>query len=95
MQQEKIEQRRNFLHPESAAGLQQARSVPPGCPWPGPVSLPPLGKPTMTLSAGQSWFPCFSQTTQYFTKLYIFIMHHRYNFQSLKMIGIKFWTKGI
>lgn len=53
-QQEKIEQRRNFLHPESAAGLQQARSVPPGCPWPGPASMPPLGKATMTSLAGQS-----------------------------------------
>ncbi|KAJ8982801.1 hypothetical protein NQ317_010422 [Molorchus minor] len=52
-QQEKIEQRRNFLHPESAAGLQQARSVPPGCPWPGPVALPPLGK-SITSTAGQS-----------------------------------------
>ncbi|XP_057653339.1 small conductance calcium-activated potassium channel protein isoform X3 [Diorhabda carinulata] len=38
-QQEKMEQRRNFLHPESAAGLQQARSVPPACPWPGPTLL--------------------------------------------------------
>lgn len=37
-----MEQRRNFLHPESAAGLQQARSVPPGCPWPGPA-VRPLG----------------------------------------------------
>ncbi|XP_018568532.1 small conductance calcium-activated potassium channel protein [Anoplophora glabripennis] len=53
-QVEKIEQRRNFLHPESAAGLQQARSVPPGCPWPGPAALPPLGKSTLPSTAGQS-----------------------------------------
>ncbi|XP_017784268.1 PREDICTED: small conductance calcium-activated potassium channel protein isoform X2 [Nicrophorus vespilloides] len=50
---EKMEQRRNFLHPESAAGLQQARSVPPACPWPGP-SLPPLTKPMSTIAATQS-----------------------------------------
>lgn len=48
LQAEKMEQRRNFLHPESAAGLQQARSVPPACPWPGPT-LPPLSK---TMQAG-------------------------------------------
>lgn len=48
VQAEKMEQRRNFLHPESAAGLQQARSVPPACPWPGPT-LPPLSK---TMQAG-------------------------------------------
>ncbi|CAH0562425.1 unnamed protein product [Brassicogethes aeneus] len=53
VQAEKMEQRRNFLHPESAAGLQQARSVPPACPWPGP-SLPPLGKTTTTLSNAAS-----------------------------------------
>lgn len=41
-----MEQRRNFLHPESAAGLQQARSVPPGCPWPGPAALPSIPKPS-------------------------------------------------
>lgn len=41
---EKMEQRRNFLHPESAAGLQQARSVPSGCPWPGITTMPALGK---------------------------------------------------
>ncbi|XP_060536915.1 small conductance calcium-activated potassium channel protein isoform X3 [Cylas formicarius] len=52
-QQEKIEQRRNFLHPESAAGLQQARSVPPACPWPGPASMSPLGR-AATSSAAQS-----------------------------------------
>lgn len=37
-----MEQRRNFLHPESAAVLQQARSVPPGCPWPGPAVQPSI-----------------------------------------------------
>ncbi|XP_031335963.1 small conductance calcium-activated potassium channel protein isoform X1 [Photinus pyralis] len=51
-QAEKMEQRRNFLHPESAVGLQQARSVPPACPWPGPT-LPPLGK-SPTTSTSQS-----------------------------------------
>lgn len=40
-----MEQRRNFLHPESAAGLQTARSVPSGCAWPGPA-LPPIAKPS-------------------------------------------------
>lgn len=48
-----MEQRRNFLHPESAAGLQQARSVPPGCPWPGPA-LPSLGKASTTSSNAAS-----------------------------------------
>ncbi|KAJ3639893.1 hypothetical protein Zmor_003263 [Zophobas morio] len=52
-QAEKMEQRRNFLHPESAAGLQQARSVPPGCPWPGPA-LPPAGKQSAASSVAQS-----------------------------------------
>ncbi|XP_050518895.1 small conductance calcium-activated potassium channel protein [Diabrotica virgifera virgifera] len=50
-QQEKMEQRRNFLHPESAAGLQQARSVPPACPWPGPASI---GKSSIPPTTGQS-----------------------------------------
>ncbi|CAG9759974.1 unnamed protein product [Ceutorhynchus assimilis] len=45
-QQEKIEQRRNFLHPESAAGLQQARSVPPACNWPGTASMPNANRPS-------------------------------------------------
>ncbi|XP_044729899.1 small conductance calcium-activated potassium channel protein 2 isoform X3 [Chrysoperla carnea] len=47
---EKYEQRRNFLHPESAAGLQQARSVPSTCPWP---PLPPISavKPPPVVSA--------------------------------------------
>lgn len=49
-----MEQRRNFLHPESAAGLQQARSVPPGCPWPGPAALPSVVKPTSGSSTAQS-----------------------------------------
>lgn len=48
-----MEQRRNFLHPESAAGLQQARSVPPGCPWPGPA-LAPAGKQSAASSNAQS-----------------------------------------
>ncbi|XP_015835766.1 small conductance calcium-activated potassium channel protein isoform X4 [Tribolium castaneum] len=52
-QAEKMEQRRNFLHPESAAGLQQARSVPPGCPWPGPA-LAPAGKQSAASSNAQS-----------------------------------------
>jgi potassium intermediate/small conductance calcium-activated channel subfamily N protein 3 len=52
-QAEKMEQRRNFLHPESAAGLQQARSVPPGCPWPGPA-LAPAGKQSAASSIAQS-----------------------------------------
>ncbi|XP_044256391.1 small conductance calcium-activated potassium channel protein isoform X1 [Tribolium madens] len=52
-QAEKMEQRRNFLHPESAAGLQQARSVPPGCPWPGPA-LAPVGKQSAASSNAQS-----------------------------------------
>ncbi|XP_030756175.1 small conductance calcium-activated potassium channel protein isoform X1 [Sitophilus oryzae] len=47
-QQEKIEQRRNFLHPESAAGLQQSRSVPPACPWPGPAAMPNVSRPATT-----------------------------------------------
>ncbi|KAL3289577.1 hypothetical protein HHI36_022991 [Cryptolaemus montrouzieri] len=53
IQAEKNEQRRNFLHPESAAGLQTARSVPPACPWPGPT-MPPLAKVTTTTAGGQS-----------------------------------------
>ncbi|CAG9855335.1 unnamed protein product [Phyllotreta striolata] len=50
-QQEKMEQRRNFLHPDAAAGLQQARSVPPACPWPGPAAL---GKSCIPPTTGQS-----------------------------------------
>ncbi|KAK9890304.1 hypothetical protein WA026_010407 [Henosepilachna vigintioctopunctata] len=53
VQAEKNEQRRNFLHPESAAGLQTARSVPPACPWPGPT-MPPLAKVATTIAGGQS-----------------------------------------
>ncbi|KAH1023437.1 small conductance calcium-activated potassium channel protein isoform X1 [Dendroctonus ponderosae] len=52
-QQEKIEQRRNFLHPESAASLQQARSVPPACPWPGPAAMSNASRPA-TSTATQS-----------------------------------------
>ncbi|XP_050313355.1 small conductance calcium-activated potassium channel protein isoform X1 [Anthonomus grandis grandis] len=50
-QQEKLEQKRNFLHPESAAGLQQSRSVPPACPWPGP---PPMTSSRLAPSTAQS-----------------------------------------
>ncbi|KAK9723222.1 Ion channel [Popillia japonica] len=49
---EKMDQRRNFLHPESAAGLQQARSVPPGCPWPSPAL--PLVKSSQASTTSQS-----------------------------------------
>ncbi|XP_045481639.1 small conductance calcium-activated potassium channel protein isoform X1 [Harmonia axyridis] len=52
IQSEKNEQRRNFLHPESAAGLQTARSVPPTYPWPG-TTISSFAKVTTT-TGGQS-----------------------------------------
>ncbi|XP_066255364.1 small conductance calcium-activated potassium channel protein isoform X1 [Euwallacea similis] len=49
--QEKSEQKRNFLHPESAAGLQQTRSVPSTCPWPGSISMSNAGRAPSTTIA--------------------------------------------
>ncbi|XP_044764922.1 small conductance calcium-activated potassium channel protein isoform X4 [Coccinella septempunctata] len=53
-QAEKNEQRRNFLHPESAAGLQTARSVPPTYPWPGTTMSSFAKVSTTTTTGGQS-----------------------------------------
>lgn len=50
-QQEKIDQKRNFLHPESAASLQQTRSVPATCLWPSSVPISSTGRPPLTTTA--------------------------------------------
>ncbi|XP_071054483.1 small conductance calcium-activated potassium channel protein isoform X7 [Onthophagus taurus] len=57
---EKMDQRRNFLHPESAAGLQQARSVPPGCPWPSPALPPVTGAKTTTTTPAPTTTPALT-----------------------------------
>ncbi|XP_065165966.1 small conductance calcium-activated potassium channel protein isoform X6 [Atheta coriaria] len=62
---EKMEQRRNFLHPESAAGLQAARSVPPACPWPTGPALPlPAPTPPQLLGATPKPLPTIPASGQ-------------------------------